>query len=749
MNWKSIFLSITIAANCLLCFFLVFYDGLAVPSLLQVVGRAHPLFLHFPIVLFALFLLWVWVVPKRSFHSPELYEKLGKWLLLATAFTSAITALMGIFLSKESGYNADGLFWHKWTGALVSIITFLWYLFYDQLDRRKISLATASVISVLILVVAGHAGASITHGDNFLLAPVIKEKIKKRPPLAEAVVYDDMVYPILESRCLSCHNSTKAKGELVMETKQLLVRGGKSGTLWDTSDANLSLILQRIHLPLEDKKHMPPENKPQMTEQEITILYNWIRDGANFKVKVTELEPTDTLRAIAGNMFRSSDEEENYEFSHASEETIKKLNTNYRSVYPIAKESPAIAVDFYGAAFYNHQALEDLLGIKTQLVSLNLDKMPVTDADMKTIGQLTNLRKLNISFSKITGDGLSELGKLEHLKDFSLTNTALKKDDIQKLLALKSIRHIYIWNCGFDLADVQAIRKKYPLLDIETGMRTDTMFIKLNAPLVQNENPVIDSPVHLKLKHYVPQTVIRYTLDGTEPDSLHSLVYNNRVMVGKQVLMTAKAFKKGWHASDPVQFQFYTATYKPDTIVMLKPADSSYRGKGGNTLKDLVKGNQDFGDGKWIAFRKNNMECLMKFPSPVRPEKITISSLVNVGAMIYPPKNISIYGGMDPGNLKLIYHVSPPKDTLMQSNYLMPYDCVVKKVPVKYLKVIVEPIGELPKKPLTEQELADLKAASDKAAKEAAAKGEKVAKKKPEPPKINKGWFFIDEIFVN
>src|SRR5215467_9904179 len=98
MNWKSIFLSITIAANCLLCFFLVFYDGLAVPSLLQVVGRAHPLFLHFPIVLFALFLLWIWVVPKRSFHSPELYEKLGKWLLLATAFTSAITALMGIFL---------------------------------------------------------------------------------------------------------------------------------------------------------------------------------------------------------------------------------------------------------------------------------------------------------------------------------------------------------------------------------------------------------------------------------------------------------------------------------------------------------------------------------------------------------------------------------------------------------------------------------------------------------------------------
>ena len=212
---------------------------------------------------------------------------------------------------------------------------------------------------------------------------------------------------------MSCHNSTKAKGELVMETPQLLLRGGKSGALWDTSDANLSLILQRIHLPLEDKKHMPPENKPQLTEQEITILYNWIRGGANFKIKVIELEPTDTLRSIAENLFRSGEEQENYEFSPASEKTIRKLNTNFRSVYPLAKESPAIAVDFYGAAFFKHELLEDLLAIKTQIVSLNLDKMPVTDNDMKTIGQLTNLRKLNLSFSKVTGNGLIGAGSSE------------------------------------------------------------------------------------------------------------------------------------------------------------------------------------------------------------------------------------------------------------------------------------------------------------------------------------------------
>src|SRR5664279_1732565 len=140
VNWKSIFFSTTVAANSLLCFFLLFYDRITVPSLLQVAGRAHPLFLHFPIVLFALFIIWIWLVPRQPFHSSQLYENIGKWLLLMTAFTSALTALMGIFLSREPGYNADSLVWHKWSGALVSLITFAWYIFYGAVSYTHLTL---------------------------------------------------------------------------------------------------------------------------------------------------------------------------------------------------------------------------------------------------------------------------------------------------------------------------------------------------------------------------------------------------------------------------------------------------------------------------------------------------------------------------------------------------------------------------------------------------------------------------------
>jgi len=731
MNWKNMLSSLTLAANCLLCFLLLFYDRLVVPSFLQVIGRAHPLFLHFPIVLFAVLIVWMWVIPQQRFHASGLSQQISEWLLLSVAFTSAITALMGVLLSKEPGYNEESLALHKWSGACLSLIVFVWYMLHQRLQASKISLGAVSLLSLIVLIIAGHQGAAITHGDNFLLAPVYKHRAKEKVPFDEAVVFRDMVEPILDAKCLGCHNSSKAKGGLVVSTPELLLKGGKNGPVLDTSDVNMSLLLQRIHLPEEDRKHMPPRGKPQLNDQEITILYNWIRRGANFTVKAAALEPTDTLRTIANNIFRTSADQETYDFAAAGDDKVRQLNTDYRAVYPLATGSPAIAADFFGASFYKPGQLKDLLAVKTQLVSLNLARMPVTDDELSVIGQFANLRELDLSFTRITGHSLSALEKLHHLKRISLTNTAVKREDILKLLVLKELHHIYVWNAGLSFTDANEIKRKYPMLDIQTGARTDTMFLKMNPPLIQSSAQVIsDTPVQLRLRHFVPGTTIRYTLDGTDPDSFHSMVYDGRTFIDSQVLMKARAFRKGWHPSDVVQSQFYRATFKPDTAILMTPTDSLYKGKGGTTLKDLQKGSQNFGDGKWIAFRNNRMECMLQFSKPVHARSVTVSSLVNVGAMIFPPKTISIMGGNDPVNLRILYQLAPPADTLLQSNYLIPYECKFPLVSVRFIKVTVEPFGRMPvsmRPPLLPS-----------------------PKKNEKPKPFNdRGWFFIDEVFVN
>ena len=43
-------------------------------------------------------------------------------------------------------------------------------------------------------------------------------------------------------------------------------------------------------LPLEDKHHMPPEQKQQLSSAEIALLKSWIEDGASFDKIVGELQ---------------------------------------------------------------------------------------------------------------------------------------------------------------------------------------------------------------------------------------------------------------------------------------------------------------------------------------------------------------------------------------------------------------------------------------------------------------------------
>jgi len=97
-------------------------------------------------------------------------------------------------------------------------------------------------------------------------------------------------------------------------------------------------------------------------------------------------------------------------------------------------------------------------------------------------------------------------------------------------------------------------------------------------------------------------------------------------------------------------------------------------------------------------------------------------------------------GGNDPGNLRVLYQLTPPVDTMPQSNYLIPYVCKFPPTMVKYIRVMVEPIGKLPPSllpPPPPPPKKDEKSTSPPKKKE-----------KPQPAN-DRGWFFVDELFVN
>jgi hypothetical protein len=122
-----------------------------------------------------------------------------------------------------------------------------------------------------------------------------------------------------------------------------------------------------------------------------------------------------------------------------------------------------------------------------------------------------------------------------------------------------------VWNTSIPLAELEKLKSKKGPVRFETGYRGDTVVLPLTAPILQNEETVISGAVPLKIKHYVNGAVIRYTIDGTEPDSSASPVYSEKVTIQGNTLVKARAFKSGWIGSETVQQYFYKSTYRPDT----------------------------------------------------------------------------------------------------------------------------------------------------------------------------------------
>ena len=711
---RNIF-NLVFGINILLVFLLIFESNLVIPAWLQVIGRMHPLFLHFPITLVLVFIFWHFVVVKKMMEN-EWVVHIDRWLLLLTAFTASLTALMGLFLSKEKGYDVNALQLHKWSGIAIAIITTIWYGNNEWVQKNPWLHYSIAGLSTGIILFTGHQGGTITHGPNFLLAPIESVSAQQEVLLSEAEIYTHLVQPILQTKCYSCHNDKKSKGELRMDTEALLLKGGKNGKLWDSAATDLGLLMSRVHLPLENKKHMPPIGKPQLTETEIQILEAWIKKGANFKTKLTDLAINDELRKIGQEKFSKSSIDE-FDFEPASTSSLKKLNTDYRVITPLSKSSPALQVDFFSPAAFSLDQLNELLEIKNQVVSLNLNKMPLKDDALSIIAQFTNLQKLNLSFTQITGKNLDQLNQLKSLKQLSLSGTKVSKEDLMTIAGLKNLNALYVWNTKLTDNEIIDLKRSWKTVFIEKGFTDDTSIIKLTPPILLNEEQVITTPIKLKLKHYISGASIRYTLDGAEPDSINAKEYSGDIILSGNTTVKAKAFKKGWISSNTIETYFFSSKFKPDSAVNILRADDNYRGDGASTLIDLAKGEvNNFKSRKWLGYKLNRMESLLLFNSFVNIKSVTLSTLIDIGSYIMPPTSIEVWGGNELSQLKLLGRLTPPQPTTVSKGYLKGYEINFVPTRLKYIKLIAVPIAVLPKW---------------------------------HPGKGDRGWVFVDEVYVN
>ena len=266
--------------------------------LLRFFGRLHPLLVHFPLGLLLVAAV-LELATLKNFSSPM---RPGIIVLVIAGVIAAIfSAVFGLLLAREGDYGKDLLSLHQWAGiATVFAGAVTWFLMNRALKgqhkSRIVFYRTMLFFSAAGLSVAGHFGASLTHGKDYLSATMPWSKDYTGPQSDNfdlAAIKNDTarltkqqetelnvaVRAVLAHNCYKCHGADKIKGDLRLDRKDMVFKGGESGEIIVPGNPAESELYRRITLPPDHKDAMPSKGKT-LPAADIAVIKLWIEKGA-------------------------------------------------------------------------------------------------------------------------------------------------------------------------------------------------------------------------------------------------------------------------------------------------------------------------------------------------------------------------------------------------------------------------------------------------------------------------------------
>lgn len=387
-------------------------------------GRFHPLLIHFPFGLMCAMLVVLLLLGRNAKESPKILVIL--WLI--TTLSAWLAVGSGLLLGSDDGYDYDALEAHKRSGLILafSLTAGLLLLWKFPAKRRLQWLALG--FSGLWVVVAGHLGGNLTHGETYLTetmpAPLAKlvgvarvEKVKINQ-LSEALAYRDLVQPILNKHCTQCHNLGKRKGDLLLNSYPNLMAGGEHGQVIEPKDPTKSPLIQRILLPADDEKAMPPDGKAKPSDQEIQFLQWWISNGASGEANFLSLKPPTAIEAWAEQYLGLSKQNPLPIVAQADTAALAKARKAGFIITRIAKNSELLDV---GIGIANKKVIGDsaiatLKPLAKAIFWLDLGGSSVSDAGFAALGNLPVCQRLILKETALGDKTIKPLQAMSQLQ---------------------------------------------------------------------------------------------------------------------------------------------------------------------------------------------------------------------------------------------------------------------------------------------------------------------------------------------
>ena len=458
-------------------------------TMMQFIGHLHPVLVHLPI---GILLLGAFLMIYQGKHSNQ-YDQIISLAFLLGSSSAVLACLTGWLLAQSGEYDEVILQKHQWIGIATAVIGWCAYL----IEKYRKWIVT---VLVAFLILAGHLGSTLTHGENYLFSTTQKEDTvvekkydttKKSTPqivvngpdsisITRTNIYKEEIKPLLQTRCVSCHGSLKQKGGLRLDSESFIKKGGKNEIALVAGDLIKSKMYVYMLLPLEDEKHMPPKGKHQLSATEIAIIKKWIVNGASFEDKVDTIKNTHKeIKTDSVAKILLKEENKNIQPaksiakattpSPVKNEVIEFFKNKNILVTPTGESTSFVMANFVNDIPFNNNDINDLKIIKDQLTALKLSNLPIRDKDMIIIADFKNITKLNLENTAITDASITYLKQLPKLAQLNLYGTNITDEGLKQLALYKNLSALYLWKTKVTQLGVENFMKIKPNVKIEVG----------------------------------------------------------------------------------------------------------------------------------------------------------------------------------------------------------------------------------------------------------------------------------------
>ena len=420
------------------------------------IGRFHPLFVHLPIGFVLLAILLEWWERFRKKENPSKLIPVAWFIGGLSAFAAA---LCGWYLGETGLYEEEQIFLHRWLGiALIPIVFVGWWIKRKPTSLPKSLQNGFNIFVIILLSIEGHKGGNLTHGENYLVeyapTPIKNLLSSKKDTIASpefnnpdsVLVYAQLIKPIFDARCVSCHGNDVKRGGLNMSHPDSLQLGGEGGQVIVAGDPEESELFRRITLPQENIKFMPPTSKV-LTYDEIRTIEWWIDQGASFESTVGQLSVGENIKPVLLRRYGLNTEPrpwyEKVQIEPFDSTLTMALLEKGFVVKTLGSANPLLDVSYSGSDL-TQEKMAALEPAKNHITWLSLTATNVEDDWLTVISDFSNLTRLELDKTNISDEGIVHLSGLSHLEALNLYASQVSDASLALFKELPELKRVYL-----------------------------------------------------------------------------------------------------------------------------------------------------------------------------------------------------------------------------------------------------------------------------------------------------------------